>query len=74
MKIQVKIKPNARHEKIITHDDGRLELHIKAPPIEGRANAEVIRLLAKHFKVTQADIQIVAGEHSKNKVIRLNKL
>ena len=50
MKISAHLKPNSRHrEEVVVGDDGMLTIYIKAPAIEGRANAAAVKLLAKHF-------------------------
>ena len=52
MKISVRIKPNSRHrEEVVKNDDDTLTVYIKAPAIEGRANAAAIKLLAKHLRL-----------------------
>jgi uncharacterized protein (TIGR00251 family) len=51
--------------------DGALRIRIAAPPVEGAANRELIKFLAKRLKVTQAAITLVSGNNSKNKIIRI---
>ncbi len=48
MKIQVRVKPNSRTEEINQEGD-KFVVKVKEPPKEGKANQEVIKLLAKHF-------------------------
>ncbi len=50
MGIIVKVKPNSKHQKIETSVDGTLIVSVKSPPIDGKANQELIKLLAKKFK------------------------
>ncbi len=69
MKISVHIKPNSRHrEEVVKNDDDTLTVYIKAPAIEGRANAATIKLLAKHFKVAPSKVKLVRGATSKYKL------
>ena len=69
MKISVHIKPNSRHrEEVVENDDDTLTVYIKAPAIEGRANAAAIKLLAKHFKVASSEVKLVRGATSKYKL------
>ncbi len=69
MKISVHIKPNSRHrEEVVKNDDDTLTVYIKAPAIEGRANAAAIKLLAKHFKVAPSKVKLVRGATSKYKL------
>lgn len=73
MKISVHIKPNSRHrEEIVKNDDDTLTVYVKAPAIEGRANAAAIKLLAKHFKVTPSKVKLVRGATSKYKIFEID--
>ena len=73
MKISVHIKPNSRHrEEVVKNDDDTLTVYIKAPAIEGRANAAAIKLLAKHFKVASSKVKLVRGATSKYKIFEID--
>ena len=73
MKISVRIKPNFRHrEEVVKNDDDTLTVCIKAPAIEGRANAAAIKLLAKHFRVTSSKVKLVRGATSKYKIFEID--
>ncbi len=72
MKIIVKAKPNSRENKIEKVDEYNFIVHVKAPPIAGKANAEIIKSLAKYFDISQSLIEIISGHMSKNKVIEIN--
>lgn len=73
MKISVYIKPNSRHrEEVVKNDDDTLTVYIKAPAIEGRANAAAIKLLAKHFKVASSKVKLVRGATSKYKIFEID--
>ena len=73
MKVSVRIKPNSRHrEEIVKNDDDTLTVYIKAPAIEGRANAAAIKLLAKHFKVASSKVKLVRGATSKYKIFEID--
>lgn len=71
MKIFVKAKPNAKEEKVEKIDDSHFMVSIKEPPVEGRANKAIIRVLAEYFSILQSDIQIISGHTSKNKMIEI---
>ena len=74
MKISVYLKPNSRHrEEVVVNDDGSLTIYIKAPAIEGRANAVAAKLLAKHFGVASSKVKLVRGAASKYKVFEIDK-
>lgn len=73
MKVSVHIKPNSRHrEEVVKNDDDTLTVYIKAPAIEGRANAAAIKLLAKHFKVASSKVKLVCGATSKYKIFEID--
>lgn len=64
--VQVKLKGDFVEEK-----NGVLVVGIKALPEKGKANQELIKKLAKHFKVDVSRIKIVSGLSSKNKVVEI---
>ena len=73
MKISVHIKPNSRHrEEVVKNDDDTLTVYVKAPAIEGRANAAAIKLLAKHFKVAPSKVKLIRGATSKYKIFEID--
>ena len=73
MKISVHIKSNSRHrEEVVKNDDDTLTVYVKAPAIEGRANAAAIKLLAKHFKVVSSKVKLVRGATSKYKIFEID--
>ena len=63
--------PRASKNQIVGEMDGCLKVRISAPPVDGAANDEVIRFLAKLFGVARSSVSIVSGEASKTKRIRV---
>jgi len=70
MKIAVKVKPNSRSEEVIQEEHG-LTLKVKDPPVQGKANRAVIRLLAGHFGVPESQVKILKGATARNKLIEI---
>jgi uncharacterized protein (TIGR00251 family) len=70
--IQVKVKPNARASVLNQHADGTWLAEIKAPPIDGKANAELIRVIAAHFKLRKAQVSIKSGASGRMKLVTLD--
>lgn len=68
MRIKVKVFPNAKLNKI-DEVDGVFLVRVTAPPVAGKANKAVIELLAKHFKVSKSEIDIIKGLTSRIKLI-----
>ena len=52
---------------------GELQIRVKAPPQEGRANEAVSETLAAHFKVPKSRVAIVGGFKSKTKIVRIGE-
>ena len=71
MKIQVKVKPNSKQQKVEELEDGSLIIRLKSLPIKGQANQELIKLLAKRYQVTKSQILIKSGLSSNNKLIEI---
>ena len=71
MKKRIKVKPNAKQQRLIHEDDGSLTVYLKSPPVDGKANAELIKCLAKKFGVTKAGITIKSGLSSRQKWVEI---
>jgi uncharacterized protein len=69
MQKKVKVKPNSRQQKIEEDSEGNLTVHLKSPPVDGKANEELIRLLADKFDVPKSSIRIKSGLSSREKVV-----
>ena len=67
----VRIVPRASRSEIAGEHNGALRVRIAAPPVSGAANRELVRTLAKIFKLPQNAVEIVSGANSKNKTVRL---
>lgn len=74
MKKQVKVKPNAKQTQVIPQADGSLVVWLKSPPVEGKANQELIAVLAKTFGVPPQAIRILRGQGSRLKLIEIEEL
>lgn len=70
----VRVQPRAATTKLVGELDGALKIRLAAPPVDGAANEELIRWLAKFFNVARHEISIVTGTTSKQKIIRINGL
>ena len=71
---KVCVVPRSSKNEIVGEHYRSLKIKLTAPPVDGAANAELIKVLAKHFSVAKADIQIIGGAASKNKVIKIDNL
>ena len=71
MKISVKVKPGAKKESLERVDDTNFIAHVKAPPVEGKANEALVRLLSDYFGVPKSKVLIIRGTASKYKLVHL---
>lgn len=63
--------PGARRSELAGVADGRLRVRLAAPPAEGRANAELVRFLAKQLGIPREAVGLAAGGRSRRKLVRL---
>ena len=71
MLIRVKVKPNARLSALEQSDDGDWLAHLKAAPIDGKANQELIALVADRFKCRKSAVSIKSGASGRLKLVRI---
>lgn len=72
--LQVKVKPNARENRLTETKDGVWLASIKALPVDGKANEALIELVAAHFKVRRRQVSIAAGSTSRLKRLFIESL
>ncbi len=68
------IQPKASRSRIVGLHDKALKLAVKAPPVEGRANIEVISFMAKLLKIPKSSIEIRSGKQSRQKKLLISGL
>jgi len=68
------VKPRASRNQVMGIREGALHVALNAPPVEGKANAALIRFLAELLGVRQRQVEIVSGERSRSKVVRVTGL
>lgn len=71
MTLRVSVKPNARASSLERREDGTWIARLKSPPVDGRANEELIALVASRFRCRKADVTLQAGAASRNKLLRV---
>lgn len=69
--LRVKVKPNARVSSLEQAPDGTWLAKLKAPPVDGKANAELVGLVAEHLGCRRAAVTIKAGVAGRMKLIRV---
>ncbi len=74
LNIQVQIQPGSSKDQIIGLHNGRLKIKISAPPVDGKANQNLIEFIAKALGVSKSKIEIVKGRTSKLKTLKFQLL
>ena len=69
MLIQVKVKPNARASAFSRAEDGSYLAQLRSPPVDGKANEELVALVAGHFRVAKAAVEIRRGASGRTKLV-----
>ena len=68
----VRVVPRASRSEVVGEHEGALRVRIAAPPVNGAANDELVRILARAFKVSRTAVAITAGQSSRLKRIAIN--
>jgi uncharacterized protein YggU (UPF0235/DUF167 family) len=71
--MQVKVKPRSRTSELVREPDGTWLARLKAPPVDGKANAELVALVAKHLKCTKAAVTIKSGSSGRFKLVQVDE-
>ena len=66
---EVRVAPRASREKIVGVHDGALKVALTAAPVDGAANAALIKLLAKRLGIAKGAVEIVHGAHARTKTL-----
>lgn len=69
--LQVKVKPRARVSELSQAADGTWVAKLKAPPVDGKANEELVALVAEKFRCRKAAVTIKAGASGRTKLVRV---
>lgn len=69
--LRLKVSPGAAKQKIVGPYGDRLKLAAQSPPEKGKANKEIVAMLAKALGIAKKEIAIVAGDTSSEKTVRI---
>jgi uncharacterized protein (TIGR00251 family) len=69
--IKVRLQPRSRRNEIVGERDGVLLVRVTAPPVEGKANAALCRLIAKQAGVAAGNVSVVRGARGRDKELRV---
>ena len=73
-RIAVRLQPRASRDEIVGLRDGVLVVRVTAPPVDGRANVALCKLVARRAGVAASRVSVVRGERSRDKLVQVNGL
>jgi uncharacterized protein len=71
--IRVRVKPNARVASLEEASDGTWLAHVKSPPVDGKANAELLALIAVHFERRKSQVTLKSGGSGRVKLVQIDE-
>lgn len=69
--LQIKVKPRAKVSDLSQAADGTWVARLKSPPVDGKANAELVGLVADKFQCGKAAVSIKAGTTGRTKLVKV---
>jgi uncharacterized protein len=69
--LELHVQPGASRSEFAGEHGGRLKVRLAAPPVDGKANAELIDFLARHYGVAKRNVRITAGVTSRRKRVEI---
>jgi uncharacterized protein (TIGR00251 family) len=69
--LAVRIQPRAASDEIVGERNGALVVRVTAPPVDGRANEALCRLLARRLRVAPSRISLLKGARSRDKLVQV---
>ena len=71
MRVNVRVIPRAKINQVEVQPDGTLRVHTTTAPTDGKATADVVKMLARHYGVPKTSIKLIRGETSRDKVFEI---
>lgn len=71
--LRIRVKPNARASSLELQEDGTWIARLKSPPVDGRANAELIALVAERFGCPKSAVRLKAGAGARMKLLEIEQ-
>jgi hypothetical protein len=69
--LSVRLQPRARRDEIVGERAGAVVIRVAAPPVDGKANAALCRLIARAVGVPPSRVSVVRGHTARDKVVRV---
>lgn len=69
--LKIKVEPRSSKSEVVGPYGDALKVKLTSPPVEGKANKELIEVLAREFGISKKDVGIISGQASKIKTVKL---
>jgi len=69
--LRIKVKPNSRASELVQETDGSWTARVKSPPVDGKANKELIALVAERFLCPKSAVSIKSGASGRQKLVKI---
>ena len=70
--LAIRVQPRAKRTEVAGERDGAVVIRVSAPPVDGRANEAVCRLIAERLGVPKSAVQVVRGHTGRDKQVRVD--
>jgi uncharacterized protein len=69
--LRIRVQPRAKRDEVVGERDGAIVIRLKAPPVDGKANAALTAFIAKAAGVPRSRVEIVKGATAREKAVRV---
>ncbi|MEZ6121922.1 MAG: DUF167 family protein [Planctomycetaceae bacterium] len=70
--LQIRLTPRSSKDQVLGLMGDRLKISITAPPVDGKANAHLIKYLAKQFQVPRSQVTVISGDTTRDKTVQID--
>lgn len=70
--LRVRVQPRAKRDEVVGERAGAIVIRLKAPPVDGKANAALVAFIAKAANLPRSHVEIVRGASSREKAVRVS--
>ena len=74
VELRILVQPRASRDQVAGEQGDELKVRLTAPPVEGKANEALLKFLAKRLGIPKGRLELAAGDHGRNKLIRIHGL
>ncbi len=72
--LEIYVQPGTRVTRLAGIHDNRLKIQLSSPPVDGKANLQLIAFFSSLFQIAKKDIHIIKGEHSRFKRVQIKRI